>query len=195
LDRFRASVAEAEALARSEEFDPCQLLGEHYAGVRRWTPAFLTTFAFQGVPAAASLLRAIDMLRDMVRRRGPACRNRSDRFRSRTVGATCPARRRYRPAGPRRSNHVAQHVDGPQKRGCGRHALEGEGRQKRPVSSAAHSIVLAQQLAGIELLERASASASANARAEAIPRDNRRDRVKGILLDLASRDRAAPTRA
>jgi TnpA family transposase len=64
-DRFRATVAEASALARSEEFDPYQLLGEHYAGVRRWTPAFLATFTLQGVPAAASLLRAIDMLRDM----------------------------------------------------------------------------------------------------------------------------------
>jgi hypothetical protein len=31
-DRFRASVAEAEALARSEEFDSYQMLGEHYAG-------------------------------------------------------------------------------------------------------------------------------------------------------------------
>jgi hypothetical protein len=64
-DRFRASVAEASVLARSEEFDPYQLLGEHYAGVRRWTPAFLATFTFQGVPAATSLLRAIDLLRDM----------------------------------------------------------------------------------------------------------------------------------
>ena len=63
-DRFRASVAEAEALARSEEFDSYQMLGEHYAGVRRWSPAFLATFAFQGV-GAASLLRAINMLRDM----------------------------------------------------------------------------------------------------------------------------------
>jgi hypothetical protein len=61
-DRFRASVAEASALARSEEFDPYQLLREHYAGVRRWTPAFWATFTFQGVPAAASLLRAIGML-------------------------------------------------------------------------------------------------------------------------------------
>ena len=33
--------------------------------MRRWTPAFLATFTFQGVPAAASLLRAVDMLRDM----------------------------------------------------------------------------------------------------------------------------------
>lgn len=33
--RFRASVEEAEALARPEEFDACQDLGEHHAGVRR----------------------------------------------------------------------------------------------------------------------------------------------------------------
>jgi hypothetical protein len=64
-DRFRASVAEAEALARSEEFDPYQMLGEHYTSMRRWTPAFLATFTFQGAPAAASLLRAIDKLREM----------------------------------------------------------------------------------------------------------------------------------
>src|SRR3954468_12884819 len=50
---------------RSEEFDPYQLPGVHYAGMRRWAPAFLATFAFQGVPAAASLLRAIDTLREM----------------------------------------------------------------------------------------------------------------------------------
>jgi TnpA family transposase len=64
-ERFRASVAAAEALARSEEFDPYQMLGAHYAGMRRWAPAFLATFAFQSVPAAASLRRAIDTLREM----------------------------------------------------------------------------------------------------------------------------------
>ncbi len=64
-DRFRETVAEAEALARSEEFDAYQMLGEHYAGVRRWSPTFLATLAFQGVPTAAPLLRAIDVLRDM----------------------------------------------------------------------------------------------------------------------------------
>lgn len=31
-DRVRTTVAEAEALARSEEFDAYQMLGEHYAG-------------------------------------------------------------------------------------------------------------------------------------------------------------------
>ena len=44
------------------------MLGEHYAGIRRWAPTFLDAFVFQGVPAAAALMRAIDMLRDMNRR-------------------------------------------------------------------------------------------------------------------------------
>jgi TnpA family transposase len=66
-DRFRTTVAEAEALARSEEFDAYQMLGEHYSGIRRWAPAFLDAFDFQSVPAAASLMRAIGMLRDMNR--------------------------------------------------------------------------------------------------------------------------------
>src|SRR6202163_1538152 len=35
-DRFLATVAQAETLARSEEFDAYQMLGQHYAGVRRW---------------------------------------------------------------------------------------------------------------------------------------------------------------
>src|SRR5277367_980575 len=64
-ERFRASVAEAEALARPEEFDSYEMLGEHYAAVRRWAPAFLAAFSFQSMPAAASLLRAVDMLRDV----------------------------------------------------------------------------------------------------------------------------------
>jgi hypothetical protein len=64
-ERFRASVTEAEALARPEDFDSYEVLGEHYAAVRRWAPAFLATFSFQGVPAAASLLGAVEMLRKM----------------------------------------------------------------------------------------------------------------------------------
>jgi TnpA family transposase len=64
-ERFCKTVAEAEALARPEEFDAFQNLGEHYAGVRRWSPAFLSTFAFESVPASASLLRAIEVLREM----------------------------------------------------------------------------------------------------------------------------------
>ena len=63
-EKFCTSVAEAEALARPEEFDAYKNLGEHYAGVRRWSPAFLEAFLFEGVPASASLMRAIEVLRE-----------------------------------------------------------------------------------------------------------------------------------
>ena len=63
-EKFCTSVAEANALARPEEFDAYKNLGEHYAGIRRWSPAFLETFAFESVPASASLIRAIDVLRE-----------------------------------------------------------------------------------------------------------------------------------
>ena len=66
-ERFLSTVAEAKALSRSEEFDPFQKLGEHYAGVRRWAPEFLEALTFQGVSAVAPLLDAIEVLRDMNR--------------------------------------------------------------------------------------------------------------------------------
>ncbi len=59
-ERFCTTVAEAEALARPEEFDAYQNVGEHHAGIRRWSPAFL----FESVPACASLMRAIAVLRE-----------------------------------------------------------------------------------------------------------------------------------
>ena len=43
-ERFCTTVAEAEALARPEEFDAYQSVGEHYAGIRRWSPASRPTF-------------------------------------------------------------------------------------------------------------------------------------------------------
>ena len=64
-ERFLATVAGAGTLARPETFDTYQKLGEHYAGVRRWAPAFLAAFEFEGVPASASLLRAIEVLREV----------------------------------------------------------------------------------------------------------------------------------
>jgi TnpA family transposase len=64
-ERFRTTVAEAEALARPEQFDMLEKLGEHYAGIRRWSPAFLAAFDFEGVPACASLMRAIMVLREV----------------------------------------------------------------------------------------------------------------------------------
>lgn len=66
-ERFQTSVAEAEALARPEEFDAFERIGEYYAATRRWSPAFLEAFTFEGVPAVASLLRAIETLRQLNR--------------------------------------------------------------------------------------------------------------------------------
>jgi TnpA family transposase len=64
-ERFRATVAEAQALARPETFDADQKMGEHYAGIRRWSPAFLAAFEFESVPTSASLMRAIEVLREV----------------------------------------------------------------------------------------------------------------------------------
>jgi hypothetical protein len=50
-----------------EEFDTLEQLGERYAGVRRWSPAFLDAFDFEGVPACVSLIRAIMVLREVNR--------------------------------------------------------------------------------------------------------------------------------
>ena len=93
-ERFRTTVAEAEALARPEEFDAYQKLGEHYAGIRRWSPAFLEAFAFESVPASASLMRAIEVLREANRAgKSDLAEIGSDRLRPAALGAAtfCPA--------------------------------------------------------------------------------------------------------
>jgi len=64
-DNFCTSVAEAEALARPEEFDSYTSLGEHYGAIRKWSPIFLEAFTFESVPAGSSLMRAIELLREM----------------------------------------------------------------------------------------------------------------------------------
>ena len=75
-ERFRATVAEAEALARPEEFDT---LPEAGRALRRH-PALgaglpRDAFDFESVPACASLMRAIEVLREVNRSGTPACRN------------------------------------------------------------------------------------------------------------------------
>lgn len=66
-EKFCTTVTEAEALARPEAFDTYQDLVRHYAGSRRWSPAFLAAFEFESMPTSASLLRAIAVLREMNR--------------------------------------------------------------------------------------------------------------------------------
>jgi len=66
-EQFRTTVAQAETLARPEAFDTYQDLVQHYIGIRRWSPDFLAAFAFESVPASASLMSAIEVLREMNR--------------------------------------------------------------------------------------------------------------------------------
>jgi hypothetical protein len=81
--------------------------------------------------------------------------------------------------------HLAQRIDGAQQRGGGRHALEGEGREKgrRPASHA--GVVRAQHLVGIELFRTRQRLRRGDAGAEALPRDHCRDRIEGVLPALA----------
>jgi hypothetical protein len=97
-ERYRATVAEAQALARPETFDAYQKMGEHYAGIRRWSPAFLAAFEFESVPTSASLMRDIE---GAARGKqygsvGPA-ELRANRIRPPALGVLRAARRRNRP--------------------------------------------------------------------------------------------------
>jgi TnpA family transposase len=62
--QFCTIVAEAKALARPEAFDVYPGLTRHYGDIRRWSPAILDAFRFESVSASASLLRAIEVLRE-----------------------------------------------------------------------------------------------------------------------------------
>ena len=64
---FSESVKEAEKLAREEEFDPLELLTNHYSVLRRYSPILLETFEFRAAPTATSLVKAVDTLRQLNR--------------------------------------------------------------------------------------------------------------------------------
>ena len=63
--KFASTVAEAQTLAQPEEFDFLALLDERYSSVRKFAPLLLAHFEFHGAPAAAELLQALDLLRDL----------------------------------------------------------------------------------------------------------------------------------
>ena len=67
-ERFAATVAEAAALARPADFDILEHIGDRCVGVRRWAPALLAALDFRAaapLPALRSLLRALDLLREL----------------------------------------------------------------------------------------------------------------------------------
>lgn len=63
--KFESTVAEAQKLAQPEEFDYLSLLDERYSSVRKFAPLLLANFEFRAAPAAAELLQALYLLRDL----------------------------------------------------------------------------------------------------------------------------------
>ena len=63
--KFESTVAEAQTLAQPEEFDHLALLDERYSSVRKFAPLLLANFEFHAAPAAAELLQALNLLRDL----------------------------------------------------------------------------------------------------------------------------------
>lgn len=64
-DTFTASVTEAQTLAQPADFDFLYRIGESYATLRKYAPAFLDVLKLRAAPAAKGLFNAIDMLRTM----------------------------------------------------------------------------------------------------------------------------------
>lgn len=64
-DAFSESIAEAEKLAQSEDFDYLALISDNYSQLRRYTPFFLEALTMRAAPAAREVLAAVDVLRKM----------------------------------------------------------------------------------------------------------------------------------
>ena len=64
-EEFTASIGEAQQLAQPADFDFLPRVGEHYATLRRYAPAFLAALPLRAAPAARSLLAALDVLREL----------------------------------------------------------------------------------------------------------------------------------
>lgn len=64
-DAFTTSVTEAQKLAQPEDFDFLHHIGESYATLRRYAPAFLAVLKLRAAPAAKDVLEAIEVLRAM----------------------------------------------------------------------------------------------------------------------------------
>jgi TnpA family transposase len=62
---FLGAVAKAETLARPETVDLRAELVRRWPSLRPFAPALLDAFAFEGAPAAANLLKAVTLLREI----------------------------------------------------------------------------------------------------------------------------------
>nr|QJS06022.1 tn3 transposase [Cryobacterium sp.] len=66
-EAFQRSVTEAKAVARGKNFDSLPQIRDSYAMLRRYTPDLLQTLTFTAAPAAADLLDAVDVVRELNR--------------------------------------------------------------------------------------------------------------------------------
>ena len=64
-DNFAHSVAEAQELAQSENFDYLHRIGDRYSQVRRYAPVFLEVLQMRATPAARDILDAVEVLRNL----------------------------------------------------------------------------------------------------------------------------------
>jgi hypothetical protein len=64
-ERFRESIAEAEKLAQTEDFDYLALLGAGFTALRRYTPTFLEALTMKAAPGAHELLAGVQVLKTM----------------------------------------------------------------------------------------------------------------------------------
>jgi TnpA family transposase len=66
-ERFITSVEEAAKLARDENFDYLDEMKTRYGWLRQYTPKMLETLNLQAAPGSASLLKAIDLIKELNR--------------------------------------------------------------------------------------------------------------------------------
>jgi TnpA family transposase len=64
-DQFVTTVEEAEHLVEPFDCDFLDEMRDHYQQIRQYSPTLLGTFEFRGAPPSASLLKAIELLREM----------------------------------------------------------------------------------------------------------------------------------
>ena len=62
---FTRSVTEAQKLAQAEDFDYLNRIGDGYAQIRRYAPAFLEALQLEATPAARDIIDAIETLKLM----------------------------------------------------------------------------------------------------------------------------------
>ncbi len=65
---FEKSLAEADELAKPEEFDYLELMGDDYSYLRRYTPLFLDSLNMKAIPGSSELLAAIQIIKEMNQR-------------------------------------------------------------------------------------------------------------------------------